>query len=315
VRVFLAGATGAIGRRLVPLLVNAGHDVVAATRSVGKTDALRAAGAQPVVVDGLDRTGVKDAVLSAQPDVVVHQMTALAGVRSLRKFDAEFTRTNRLRTEGTAYLLEAARAAGVHRFVAQSYTGWPNIREGSRVKSEDDPLDPNPPETMKQTLDAIRQLEAMVSGCSDMVGITLRYGSFYGPGSPIAAGGEVVELVRRRRFPIFGGGTGVWSFIHLDDAATATVAAIERGPAGTYNIVDDEPVEVSTWLAGLARAVGAKPPYRLPGWLGLLAIGEAGISMMTRVRGSSNANAKRFLEWQPIFSSWRDGFRGGLVYK
>jgi 2-alkyl-3-oxoalkanoate reductase len=311
-KIFLAGATGALGKRLVPLLVKGGHQVVAATRSSGKADTLRAAGAEPVVVDALDRDAVTAAVAAARPDVVVHQMTALAGVRSLKKFDEEFALTNRLRTEGTEHLLAAARSAGTRSFIAQSYTGWPNMREGGRVKTEDEPLDPHPPKTMRRTLDAIRQLETMVSSASHMTGIVLRYGSFYGPGTLLAPGGDVVEAVRQRKFPVIGDGAGVWSFIHVDDAANATRLAIERGASGIYNIVDDEPAEVSAWLPDLARAIGAKPPYHLPAWLGRLVIGEAGISMMTKVRGSSNAKAKLALNWQPGYASWRDGFRRGF---
>jgi nucleoside-diphosphate-sugar epimerase len=313
-RIFLAGATGAIGRRLVPLLVGRGHEVVATTRTNDKAHGLRAMGAQPVVVDGLNRPKVMEAVLSAKPDVIVHQMTSLANLRNLRKFDKTFAMTNRLRTEGTQYLLDAAQTSGVRKFLAQSYTGWPNIREGSRVKSEDDPLDPNPPKSAKRTFDAIRQLETSVARASSsrLTGIILRYGSFYGPGSQIADDGTIVEMVRRRKFPIVGDGAGVWSFIHVDDAANATRLAIEGAPAGTYNIVDDDPAEVSTWLPYLADAIGAKRPYHLPTWIGQLAIGEAGVSMMTRVRGSSNEKAKRALGWTPTYSSWRDGFRNGL---
>ena len=309
-KIFLAGATGAIGRRLVPLLVSGRHQVVGATRTKSKLDGLRAAGVEPVVVDALDRDAVMQAIGSARPDTIVHQMTALARLRSLKNFDREFALTNRLRTEGTRNLLAAARAMGVRRFIAQSYTGWPNIREGGRVKSEDDPLDPNPPQAARRTFDAIRQLEAMVSGASGMTGIVLRYGSFYGPGTSIAPDGDIGQLVRQRKFPIFGDGAGVWSFTHIDDAASATALAIERGPAGIYNIVDDEPAAVSVWLPELAKTIGAKPPYRLPEWLGRLVIGEAGMSMMTKSRGSSNAKAKRVLGWQPMYPSWRDGFCG-----
>lgn len=308
-KIFLAGATGAIGKRLVPLLVSGGHQVVAATRTGSKTDRLRAAGAEPVVVDALDRDAVMKAIASARPEVIVHQMTALASMRSLKKFDEEFALTNRLRTEGTEYLLAAARAVGARRFVAQSYTGWTNVREGGRVKTEDDPLDPHPPQAMRHTLEAIRQLEAMVLDASGMTGIVLRYGSLYGPGTSIAPDGDIVGLVRQHKFPIFGDGAGVWSFTHIDDAANATRLAIERGPSGIYNIVDDEPAEVSVWLPELARTAGAKPPYHMPAWLGRLVIGDAGMSMMTKTRGSSNMKAKRALGWQPIYPTWRDGFR------
>jgi nucleoside-diphosphate-sugar epimerase len=313
VKIFLAGATGAVGKRLVPLLVSGGHQVTASTRTREKMDGLRAAGAEPVVVDALDRDAVMKTIVAARPDVVVHQMTALARMRSLKKFDEEFALTNRLRTAGTEYLLAAARTVGVRRFVAQSYTGWANLREGGRVKTEDDPLDPNPPQAMRRTLDALRQLEAMVAAASGMMGIILRYGTFYGPGTSIALDGDIVGLVRQRKFPIFGNGAGMWSFTHIDDAANATRLAIERGPSGIYNIVDDEPAEVSVWLPELARVVGAKPPYHVPAWLGRLLIGEAGMSMMTKARGSSNAKAKRVLSWQPIYPSWRDGVRRGLA--
>jgi nucleoside-diphosphate-sugar epimerase len=311
-KVFLAGASGAIGQRIIPQLVRRGHRVIAATRTTSKMDVLRAAGAEPVLVDGLDRSSVMKAVVPARPDAIIHQMTALTGLRSLKNFDHAFVLTNRLRTEGTEYLLQAAREAGARKFIAQSYAGWPNVREGGRVKSEEDRLDPNPPGTMIRTLDAIRQLEAMVTGTSGIAGTVLRYGSFYGPGTSIGPGGDIVELVRQRKFPIFGDGGGVWSFIHIDDAAAATVLALEGELPGTYNIVDDEPAEVRVWLPDLAQAIGAKLPYHLPVWLGRLLIGEAGISVMTKVRGSSNAKAKRDLAWQPVYATWRDGFRRGF---
>jgi len=311
-KVFLAGATGAVGKRLVPLLVAGGHQVLASTRTSGKREALRAAGAEPVVLDVLDRDAVMNAVVAARPDVVIHQVTALAGLRSFKNFDREFALTNALRTEGTTYLLAAARAAGARRFIAQSYTGWPNTREGSRVKTEDDPLDPRPPRTMTQTLDAIRRLEAAVSNLSSLTGIVLRYGSFYGPGTSLGIDGEITQMVRRRKFPIVGGGTGVWSFTHIDDAAGAAQFVVEQGAGGIYNIVDDEPAEVSVWLPELARAIGAMPPYRVPAWLVRPIIGEAMLEIMTRVRGSSNAKAKHVLGWQPLYATWRNGFRRGL---
>jgi 2-alkyl-3-oxoalkanoate reductase len=257
----------------------------------------------------LDRAAVKEAVTAVRPEIIVHQMTALANVRSLRKFDDEFAVTNELRTRGTEYLLEAAQAAGARAFIAQSFTGWPNNREGSRIKSEDDPLDPTPPETMRKSLNAIRQLEAMVAAAAGTVGIVLRYGFLYGPGTALAPGGEMLEMVRRRKLPIVGEGAGVWSFVHIDDAVHATVLAIERGTAGIYNIVDSEPVEVCVWLPELARALDAKPPYHVPTWVGRLAIGEAVVSMMTKIRGSSNAKAQRILGWRPKFTSYKEGFR------
>jgi 2-alkyl-3-oxoalkanoate reductase len=311
--IFLAGATGAVGKRLVPLLVSSGHHVVATTRSSEKANSLRAAGTEAVVVDGLDRNALITAVRAARPDVIVHQMTALTSMRSLKKFDDEFAITNRLRTEGTDYLLEGARAAGTRKILVQSYAGWPSIREGSRVKTEEDPLDPNPPEAMSHTLDAIRRLESTVAASSHIEGVVLRYGSFYGPGTSMTPGGEIVKAVRQRKFPVVGSGRGVWSFIHMDDVATATKLAIERAKPGVYNIVDDEPAEVSVWLPDLAQAMGAKPPRHIPTWLGRLIIGESGVSMMTEIRGASNAKAKQALGWQPTYPTWRDGFRRGFA--
>jgi len=312
-KIFLAGATGALGRRLTPLLVASGHRVIGMTRTPLKADDLRAAGAEPVIADALDRDAVMKAVMLAQPDAVVHQMTALSGMTNLKNFDRQMALTNRLRTEGAEYLLNAARAARANIFIAQSFTGWPNQRTGGRIKTEEDPLDPDPPAPMRNTLDAIRKLEDMVLGAEGLTGIILRYGSFYGPGTSICEGCDIVEIVRKRQFPVVGGGTGVWSFIHIDDAAQATRLALEHGPAGKYNIVDDDPAEVATWLPALAQAVGAKPPMHVPAWLGRLLIGEAGVSIMTRIRGSSNAKAKSALGWQPVYASWRNGFRKVLA--
>jgi nucleoside-diphosphate-sugar epimerase len=303
-KVFVAGASGAIGRCLVPRLVESAHEVAGTTRSPEKVDQLRRLGAVPVLLDGLDAPGVAAAVAQAEPDVVVHQMTALAGMDDLRNFDRGFAATNELRTRGTEYLLTAAQAAGVRRFVVQSYTGWPNAREGGPVKTEQDPLDPHPPKAQSETLAAIRSMEEAVLD-APVEGMILRYGSFYGPG----ASEPLVELVRKRKFPIVGAGEGVWSWIHIDDAAAATVAAVERGSPGIYNVVDDDPAPVADWLPYLAEAVGAKPPRRFPVWIGRLAAGEVGVSMMTQVRGSSNAKAKRELQWQPVWKSWRQGFR------
>lgn len=311
-RVFVAGASGAVGKRLVPLLISRGHSVTGTTRSPAKAHDLRAAGAEVVILDALDREAVIHAVVAARPDVVVEQMTALAGLRNFRRFDQEFAMTNRLRTEGTEHLLAGAREAGTARFVAQSYTGWPNERRGGRVKSEEDPLDPSPPKAMARTLEAIQTLESAVTHAPGIAGVVLRYGSFYGPGTSIAPGGSLVEAVRKRQVPVIGGGTGVWSFIHVDDVAEATMLAIESAPGGIYNIVDDEPAEVSVWLPELARAIGADRPRRIPAWLGRLAAGEALVSMMTEMRGSSNAKAKKVLQWQPKHASWRTGFRTGL---
>ena len=307
-RVFVAGATGAIGRRLLPQLAARGHEVVATTTTEAKVEQLGSLGAEPVVLDGLDPVAVGQAVARAEPEVIVHQMSALSAEPDLRHFDEYFARTNRLRTDGTRNLLAAAQASGVKRFVVQSYTGWPNIRSGGEVKTEDDPLDPEPPAAQAESLAAIRSLEQAVVD-APLEGIVLRYGSLYGPG----ASEPLVELVSRRRLPIVGRGEGVWSWVHVDDAAAATVAAVEHRRPGIFNIVDDEPAPVSEWLPYLAEQVGAKPPRRLPTWLGRLAAGEVAVSMMTRVRGSSNAKARRVLEWSPAWPSWREGFRGGLT--
>lgn len=311
-RIFLAGATGAIGTRLLPLLLAEGHHVVATTRAPHKLEKLRAQGAEPVVLDGLDGNAVMTAVASARPEAVVHQMTALSSMRSLKHFDTEFAATNRLRTEGTRHLLAAAHAAGSRLFVAQSYSGWPNQRVGSRIKTEEDALDLQPPAAMTKTLDAIRALEDMVANAAGLTGIVLRYGSLYGPGTSLSDEGDIVGMVRQRKFPLVGNGAGVWSFVHVDDAARATQLALQRGTPGVYNIVDDEPAEVAAWLPELARAVGARPPRRLPVWIARLAIGDAGVLIMTEARGSSNAKARRELGWRPAYVSWRDGFRRGL---
>jgi nucleoside-diphosphate-sugar epimerase len=301
-----------LGRRLVPTLVSAGHEVVGTTRSADKAATLDENGAEPVVLDALDRDAVVNAVTKAKPDVVVHELSDLARLGNPRKFAEDFAQTNRLRTRGLDYLLAAARAAGAHQFVAQSYAGWPNERTGGRVKTEDDPLDPNPPAPARETLDAIRYLESVVTQASDLEGIVLRYGTFYGPGTGLAEGGAMLEMVRKRRFPLVGGGTGVSSFVHVDDAATATLAAIERAKPGIYNIVDDEPAAVSEWLPYLALVIGAGAPMRMPGWLARPLLGEQGISIMTATRGSSNAKARRELGWTLRHPSWREGFRTGL---
>jgi 2-alkyl-3-oxoalkanoate reductase len=306
-RVFVAGATGAIGRRLIPQLVAAGHEVTATTRSPAKVQQLRKLGAEPVVVNGLDQAAVTRAVVATRPDAIVHQMTALAGTSDLRHFDRWFATTNRLRTTGTDILLAAAGEAGVERFVAQSYTGWSNPRTGGWVKTERDGLDPHPLKMQEESLAAIRHLEQVVPA-APLQGIVLRYGNFYGPG----ASEPLVELIRKRRFPVIGDGTGVWSWTHLDDAAAAAVAALEGSARGLYNITDDEPAPVSEWLPYLARVVGARPPMRVPEWLAGLLAGAVAVRWMTEGRGSSNEKAKRELAWQPRWRSWREGFRDGL---
>jgi 2-alkyl-3-oxoalkanoate reductase len=311
-KVFVAGATGAIGKRLVPALTERGHEVVAMTRSRLKMPALRRQGAEPVVADALDRSSVVREVERSCPDVVVHQLTDLTDVTSYRSFDAAFAPTNRLRTEGTENLLAAARAAGARRFVAQSYGNWIYAPAGSSLKREEDGLDASPPLKQRKSLDAIRHLETAVVGADEMEGLALRFGAFYGPGTGIAPDGDLVDLVRRRKLPVIGEGTGVWSFIHVDDAAAATIAAIEGGTPGLYNVADDDPAPVAEWLPELARIVGAKPPQRVPVWLGRLAVGDAAVSMMTRIRGMSNGKARRELAWNPRHGSWRDGFRAVL---
>ena len=311
-RIFVAGATGAIGRRLLPLLLADGHQVTAMTRRPAKAAGLRATGADPVVADALDREAVLAAVTAARPEVVVHELTDLAAMRDFRKVDQGFAATNRLRTEGTDHLLAAARAAGARRFVAQSFAGWPSARTGGPVKTEDDPLDPDPPAALRPTLDAIRHLEGAVLGAPGLEGLVLRYGGFYGPGTSAGDGGYILDDLRRRRFPLVGAGTGVWSFIHIDDAAAATAAAVERGAPGIYQIVDDDPAPVSEWLPALAAAVGAPPPRRVPAWLGRLLGGEHAVVLMTEVRGAANAKARRELGWHPAHRSWRQGFRTAL---
>ena len=313
-KIFVAGATGALGKQLVPRLVAAGHRVVGMTRSADKAEAVHALGAKPAVADALDPDAVATAVAEAEPEVVAHQLTALSGPIDMRHIDRWFAQTNRLRTEGTDHLLAAGRTVGARRFLAQSYAGWPFARTGGPVKDEGDPLDRDPPERLRETLDAIRYLEDAVTEIDWGVGIVLRYGAFYGPGTSTSADpeAEMTKPILRRQFPVIGDGGGVWSFTHIADAAEATVAAVERGQAGIYNIVDDEPARVGDWLPGLAEALDAKPPRRLPRWLGRLVVGDAATVMMTEVRGASNAKAKRELAWKPHYPNWHVGFAQGL---
>src|SRR5215471_12887525 len=306
-RVFVAGATGAIGTQLVPRLVAAGHEVHGMTRSESKRAMLAELGAVPVVADAFDPDQVAQAVAQAAPDVIVHELTAI-GALDTRHFDRAFAQTNRLRTEGTDHLLSAGQAVGVRRFVAQSYAAFPYARTGGPVKTEEDPLDPTPAREMRETLAAIRHLEDAVLGAQWTEGIVLRYGGFYGPGTSMAPGGEQLELVRQRKFPLVGDGGGVWSFIHVADAADATVAAIEHGRCGVYNVVDDDPAPVAEWLPAVAAELGVKKPMHVPRFVGRLFAGEAGVVMMTDIRGASNAKAKRELAWSPAHPSWRHGF-------
>jgi nucleoside-diphosphate-sugar epimerase len=304
-RVFVAGATGAIGKQLVPRLVEAGHEVHGMTRSESKQAMLHELGAVPVVADALDPDQVAEAVGRARPDVIVHQLTALAGVE-IRHPERGVAMTNRVRIEGTDHLLSAGQVVGVRRFVAQSIGLY--VRTGGPVKSEEDPFDPSPPGELREGAAGIHHLEQAVLGARWTEGIVLRYGAFYGPGTHLAPGGELSELVRKRRFPLVGDGSGVWSFIHVADAAEATVAAVEHGSRGVYNVVDDDPAPVAEWLPALAQTLGAKKPMRVPRFIVRLFAGEAGVVMMTDVRGASNAKAKRELAWRPAHPSWRQGF-------
>ena len=304
-RVFVMGATGALGRHLVPGLVAAGHEVTATTRTPGKVAQLREAGAEPVIVDGLDREAVIAAVQAAAPEVVVHQMTALAGMRSLRNPDKQFASTNELRTRGTDNLLAAAARAGTRRVIAQSYAGaGPDKRSGGRLKTEEDPLDLRPIRSAVQGPAAIAYVDRTVP-LEAAEGIVLRYGGFYGPG----ASDFLLEMLRKRQVPVIGGGTGVWSFIEITDAAAATIAAVDHGAPGLYNVVDDDPAPVAEWLPYLAKVAGAKPPLRVPAWLGRLLAGEFVVAQMTTSRGYSNEKAKKELGWEPRYASWQEGFR------
>lgn len=311
-KVFVAGANGAIGKPLVSQLIAHGYDVVAMTRSPKHSDALRALGAEPVVVDAFDRAALLEAVTRAAPEVVIHELTALTNAKDYKRFDDEFSLTNRLRTEGTDNLLAAAQAAGARRFIIQSYGNWNYARSGTGAKTEDDPLDPTPPANQAKSMEAIRYLEQAVLGADGIEGVALRYGNLYGLGTVFALDGDIAASVRKRMLPIIGNGAGIWSFTHVDDAASATVAAIQPSARGIYNIVDDEPAPVSVWLPDYARAIGAMPPFRIPVWLGRLLVGDVGVSMMTLIHGASNAKAKRELGWTPGYASWRDGFRKGL---
>ena len=299
-RVFVAGASGVIGTRLVTQLIDAGHEVTGTHRSPGNAERLRALGAEPVQLDLLDPDAVRRAVLAAEPDAIVHEATALGDAKFSRNFDKTFAQTNRLRTEGTDNLLAAAREAGVERFVAQSFASMRYAPEGDRVKTEDAPLDPNPPRNTREGHAAMRHLDEVVPAAG---GVVLRYGLFYG-----AANDGLIEPVRKRQFPIVGDGGGMGSWIHLDDAASATVLALERGKPGIYHVVDDDPAPVREWLPVMAKVLGAKPPRRFPVWLARLFAGDVAVMMGTTARGASNAKAKRELGWTPRYSSWREGF-------
>ena len=306
-RVFVAGGTGAIGTPLVRQLVERGHRVTATTRHPEKAEHLRRLGATVAIMDGLDAASVGEAVARAEPDAIIHQMTALSGTPDLRHFDRWFRTTNALRTAGTRHLLAAAQAVGATRFIAQSYTGWTVARTGSAPATESEPFDPDPLPAQRESLAAFRVLELNVLG-APLTGIVLRYGGFYGPGVWDA----LVGMVRKRMLPVIGDGGGRWSWIHVDDAAAATVAALERGEGGIYNVVDDEPAPAAQWIPHLAELVGAKAPLRVPTWLGRLLAGDVVVRMMTEARGVSNERAKWVLDWHPRWPSWRDGFRHAL---
>ena len=311
-KVFVAGATGALGKQLVPMLVERGHDVTGMTRMSSKEELIRSMGARPAVADALDPEAVAQAVAQAEPEAVVHELTDLTGTFA-RNIDKSFATTNRLRTEGLDHLLAAAKAAGARRFIAQSFAGWPSEPTGGPVKAEDAPLQQHPPKTVTRSLAAIRHVEDITRD-DGIEGFALRYGGFYGPGTSIALDppGELLEMVRKRRLPVIGDGGGIWSMVHIGDAAGATAAAVERGEPGVYNVVDDEPSPVGTFLDELAKAIGAKPPRHLPRWVGRLAAGEVGVMMMTEIRGASNTKAKRELGWELRYPSWRQGIREGL---
>lgn len=318
-RIFVAGATGVLGRALVPQLVVGGHEVTGMTRSASKQDLVRSLGARPVVADALDPDAVAQAVASAEPEVIVHELTALAGEMSVREArhperSPMFILTNRLRTEGTDHLLAAGRAVGARRFVAQSFAAFRLARTGGPVLTEEDPFDPHGSRIMQPGVEAMVYLEQAVTSIDWGEGLVLRYGGLYGPGTAIslAADAPLAAPIRKRLFPIIGGGGGVWSHVHIDDAAAATVLAVDHGQPGIYNVVDNEPAPVREWLPVLAGALGAKPPRRIPRWLGRLAAGEVPTAMMTEARGASNEKAKRELGFEPRYGSWRVGFAQGL---
>jgi nucleoside-diphosphate-sugar epimerase len=312
-KVFIEGASGVLGRQLVPLLVADGHDVVALTRSREKAADLHELGAEPVVADGLDRAAVTRAVREAEPEVVVHQMTGLSSVTSFENLDGELAATNRLRTEGTDILLEAARAAGARRAIVQSYGLWSFPEAEGRAATEEDTPDPDPPATMADTVGAVRHVESTVPAADGIEGLALRYGLFYGPETGLSADGALTEAVRQGQWPIIGDGDGAYSFIHVEDAATATRAALDQGAPGIYNIADDEPAPAAVWVAGLAEMLGAEPPGRIPEDAALPVAGEYPVYLSTRLNGLSNEKAKRELGWSPRYATWRDGFRSMLA--
>jgi nucleoside-diphosphate-sugar epimerase len=308
-KIIIAGASGAMGRALIPLLVRAGHDVVGMVQRPRSVEVVHALGAEPRTADALDAAAVLSCFREVQPQVVIHQLTAIPAALDMRHFDREFALTNLLRTEGTRHLLAAAVDVGATHFIAQSFAGWTYGRKGSALKTEDNAFDPDPPKRLRSTLNALKSLEQAVLAEKRLTGTILRYGSFYGPHTSIAKDGSIVQAVRRRKLPLVGEGAGVWSFVHIDDAASATAAAVESGRGGIYNVVDDEPAPVSEWLSFLAHCAHAQPPRHVAAWMARLLIGEHVVAVMNEIRGVSNAKIKRDLGWTPRWPSWREGFR------
>lgn len=312
-KIFVAGSTGVVGKILVPQLIEQDHEVFALVRNSQKSKDVEVVGAKAVIANALDKIELTESIKKTEPEVVIHQLTSLSNASgNFKKFDEEFALTNRFRTEVTDTLISAARLVGTRRFIAQSFCGWPFAREGSPIKIEEDSLDSDPPTGFRKTLQAIKHLEKAVKSVTDFEALALRYGIFYGPGTGFSKDGPIAELLRKHKMPIVGNGNGVWSFIHINDAVSATVNAISQGKPGIYNIVDDEPVPVKSWLPYLAEILESKPPSKIPAWIAKLIIGNAGVSMMTQIRGGSNVKAKRELSWKPVYSSWRQGFKEGL---
>jgi nucleoside-diphosphate-sugar epimerase len=307
-KIFVAGATGAVGRPLVSALIAAGHSVVGLTRTTAKAGIIQAMGATPVVADGLDATAIRAAINTSKPDAIIHEMTDLSGASDLRHFDRSFASSNQLRTRGIDILLTVAKESGVRRLVAQSFCGWPYAPVGTPIKTETDMLDPDPPDEFRATLTAIQYLEQAVAGSVKPEGIVLRYGAFYGPGTGMLDH-VMVDQIRKRRVPLIGDGAGWWSFVHVDDAAAATVKALEHGkPGNIYNVTDDDPAQVRQWLPALADMLGARPPLHLPAWIARIVAGKHLVSMMTQARAGSNAKARAEFGWVPAHPSWRQGF-------
>jgi nucleoside-diphosphate-sugar epimerase len=318
-KILVAGASGAMGRALVPLLVRAGHDVVGLVQRPRSAEVVHSLGAEPRTADALDADAVLRCLREVRPQMVIHQLTAIPAALDMRHFDRDFALTNLLRTEGTRHLLAAAVDVGATHFIAQSFAGWTYGRSGKgssknhakaqKLKTEEDPFDPDPPARLRAALDALKTLERAVLSESRITGTVLRYGAFYGPHTSIARDGSIVQAVRRRKLPLVGEGAGVWSFVHIEDAASATAAAVEAGCGGVYNVVDDEPAPVSEWLSFLAHCAHAQPPRQVSAWMARLLIGKHVVAVMNDIYGVSNAKIKRELGWTPRWPSWRPGFR------